>query len=318
MARAMWSGVVSFGLVTIPVKLHTATSSHGISFRQVHSVCNTRIKEIRWCPHCDKEVEWSEVSKGYEYAKNHFIQLTDEDFENLPLPSKNTVEVAEFVAVDEVDPIYFDSCYFLEADKGGQKPYALLTQVLESKKMAGIATIALRTKERYCMVRPFHNTLMVQTLLFPDEIKIDSEAAAADVRISAQERKMAESLVDALSSKFEPEKFKDNYKVALKKLIDSKLEGEDISVETADEQGGNTLDLMEALQASIEQSKRGAKGNAGSAPPRKSRKVSSSKTSSRKELAVKSKSKVGKTKSAAEKTSRTKTGAKRTGRTKAA
>lgn len=144
------------------------------------------------------------------------------------------------------------------------------------------------------MVRPFHNTLMVQTLLFPDEIKIDEEAEAADVHISAQERKMAESLIDALSSKFEPEKFKDNYKVALKKLIDSKMEGEDISVDNAAEsQGDNTLDLMEALQASIERSKRGVKSGVkigGSRSTGKSKKVASTKVSSRKPSSANSKS----------------------------
>src|ERR1700712_450298 len=132
MARSMWSGVISFGLVTIPVKLHTATESHNVSFHQLHEKCDTRIKEQRYCPHCDQVVKWEEIVKGYEYTKGKYVDLTDEDFEKLPLPSKHTIDVSSFVEESEIDPIYFDSLYYVEVgDKAAAKPYKLLLDAME-------------------------------------------------------------------------------------------------------------------------------------------------------------------------------------------
>ncbi|MDR3613715.1 MAG: Ku protein [Candidatus Obscuribacterales bacterium] len=262
MGRSMWTGVISFGMVSIPVKLHTATESHGVNFHQLHKKCDTRIKELRYCPHCKRNVEWEEIVKGFEYAKNEYIELTAADFEQLPLPSKHTIDVSNFVELQEIDPIYYDSTYYLEVDKAGLKPYRLLVDALSSKNMAGIATIAFRNKERLCALRPMGKTLMLQTLLYADEIKSMEDAPKSSVSISAQEKKMASSLIGAMTSTFEPKKFKDKYQAALKKLIAAKLKGTTLKQPkvTAPTQA---IDLMAALKASMNNISKRTKSGSG-------------------------------------------------------
>jgi DNA end-binding protein Ku len=256
MGRSMWTGVISFGMVTIPVKLHTATESHSISFHLLHQKCDTRIKEMRWCPHCERKVEWDEIVKGYEYAKDKYIEVTAEDLEKLPLPSKRTIEVSDFVLTAEIDPLYFDSCYYLEVEKSAQKPFKLLLEVLDEKEMAGIATIAFRNKERLCALRPSGGTLILQTLLYDDEIKENESAPSASIKVSPQEKKMAGSLIDSLSTKFEPKKYKDKYQAAMKTLINAKLKGVALE-EPEQKESTKATDLMEALRASIEHLSKG-------------------------------------------------------------
>ena len=253
MGRAMWTGDITFGMVTIPVKLHTATASDAIAFHQLHAKCDTRIKEQRWCPHCEEKVEWSDIVKGYEYAKNRYIELTADDLEKLPLPSKHTIDVASFVDQSEIDPIYYDSTYFMEVGKSAQKAYKLLLTALEEKGKVGVAKIAFRSKERLCALRPMDGQLVLQTLLYADEIKPELDAAKpSGVSVTAQEKKMADTLIDALSTRFQPEKFKDNYQSALKKLINAKLKGVELEAPKATNQDA-AFDLMEALRASVDQ-----------------------------------------------------------------
>jgi DNA end-binding protein Ku len=249
MSRAMWSGNISFGMVTIPVRLHTATEGYGIAFHQLHDKCDTRIQEHRWCPHCEENVEWEDIVKGYEYAKGKYVELTKEDFEKLPLPSKHTIDVSDFVKLDEIDPIYFDSIYYIEVEKGSEKAYRLLLQTMSSKGLAGIATIAFRSKERLCALRPMQKTMVLQTLLYDDEIK-KNEYAREVGSPSAQEKKMAEMLVATLTTKFNPNKFKDNYDLALKKLINSKLKGTKLKI-VEKEEPTEATELMEALKRSL-------------------------------------------------------------------
>jgi DNA end-binding protein Ku len=258
MGRSMWTGVISFGMISIPVKLHTATESTGISFHQLHKKCDTRIKEMRYCPHCKRNVEWEEIVKGFEYANDKYIELTPEDFEQLPLPSKHTIDVSEFVKLHEIDPIYFDSTYYLEVDKAGLKPYKLLVDALASKNMAGIATIAFRNKERLCALRAMGHTLMLQTLLYEDEIKAKEDAPKSSISVSAQEKKMANSLVDAMTTTFDPKKFKDKYQAALKKLIAAKMKGTTLKQPEMSEPT-QAVDLMAALQASLKNISKGPK-----------------------------------------------------------
>lgn len=263
MARAMWSGAIGFGMVNIPVKLYTATSSKNVSFHLIHAECKTRIKEVRWCTECDRQVEWEEIEKGYEYAKSRYITLTDEDFEELPLPSKNIVQVTSFVKLEEMDPIYFEKSYYLEPEKTGAHPYNLFLHSLIEKKMIGIGTVALRTKERLCALRPCGDTLLLSTLLYPDEIKIDLDASAPSAKLSKQEMTMASNLIDLLAEDFQPEKYSDHYREALAKLIDSKLEGEDLEEEEKPRRAGKeeVLSLMDALEASLSKMKGANKSN---------------------------------------------------------
>ena len=153
MARAIWSGSISFGMVSIPVKLYGATESKDISFHLLHATCGTRLKQVRWCPTDEVEVPWSETVRGYEYAKGEYVTLTDEDFEKLPLPSRHTIDLTAFVKAAEIDPVYYERSYYLAPDERAEKPYALLLQALEKKGLTALATITIRKKEQLCAIR---------------------------------------------------------------------------------------------------------------------------------------------------------------------
>ena len=199
MARAMWTGIIGFGMVSIPVKLYAATESKSVSFNQVHKDCKTRIKEVRWCPRCDRQIEWGEIEKGYEYAKDQYVTLTSEELEQLPLPSKNIIDVKSFVTVDEIDPIYYEKSYYLEPEKTGERPFSLFLQALEGKSMVAIGNITLRSRERLCALRTSGDTIIMSTLLYPDEIRTAPKTNEPATKINEQELQMAYSLVDLFS-----------------------------------------------------------------------------------------------------------------------
>ena len=259
MPRSIWNGVISFGMVSIPVKLYTATQSKDISFHLLHKECNTRLQQLRWCPTHERAVEWSEVVRGYEYARDEHVILTEEDFEKLPLPSKQTVELSAFVKAEEIDPVYYEKSYYLEPDAKGIKPFALLMTALREKGLTGIAKIAVRNKEQLCALRPMDGTLILETLFYPDEIRVE-KTELPDVKISDKELEMAYTLIDLLSEEFEPEKHKDEYRDALMKLIEAKLEGEELP-EVAASGPAKVTDIMSALRASVEAAKKRKKGD---------------------------------------------------------
>jgi len=259
MPRSIWNGVISFGMVSIPVKLYTATQSKDISFHLLHKECNTRLQQLRWCPTHERAVEWSEVARGYEYARDEHVILTEEDFEKLPLPSKQTVELSAFVKAEEIDPVYYEKSYYLEPDAKGIKPFALLMTALREKGLTGIAKIAVRNKEQLCALRPMDGTLILETLFYPDEIRVE-KTELPDVKISDKELEMAYTLIDLLSEEFEPEKHKDEYRDALMKLIEAKLEGEELP-EVAASGPAKVTDIMSALRASVEAAKKRKKGD---------------------------------------------------------
>jgi len=259
MPRSIWNGVISFGMVSIPVKLYTATQSKDISFHLLHKECNTRLQQLRWCPTHERAVEWSEVVRGYEYARDEHVILTEEDFEKLPLPSKQTVELSAFVKAEEIDPVYYEKSYYLEPDAKGIKPFALLMTALREKGLTGIAKIAVRNKEQLCALRPMDGTLILETLFYPDEIRVE-KTELPDVKISDKELEMAYTLIDLLSEEFEPEKYKDEYRDALMKLIEAKLEGEELP-EVAAAGPAKVTDIMSALRASVEAAKKRKKGD---------------------------------------------------------
>ena len=259
MPRSIWNGVISFGMVSIPVKLYTATQSKDISFHLLHKECNTRLQQLRWCPTHERAVEWSEVARGYEYARDEHVILTEEDFEKLPLPSKQTVELSAFVKAEEIDPVYYEKSYYLEPDAKGIKPFALLMTALREKGLTGIAKIAVRNKEQLCALRPMDGTLILETLFYPDEIRVE-KTELPDVKISEKELEMAYTLIDLLSEEFEPEKYKDEYREALMKVIEAKLEGEELP-EVAAAGPAKVTDIMSALRASVEAAKKRKKGD---------------------------------------------------------
>jgi DNA end-binding protein Ku len=254
MPRSIWNGVVSFGMVSIPVKLYTATDNKDISFNQLHKTCGTRIKQQRWCPTDEKVVDYDEIQRGYEYARDQYVVLSEEDFEKIPLPSKHTIELAAFVKDDEIDPIYYEKSYYLEPDETGIKPFALLMRALKKKNLTAVAKLAIRNKERLCALRPYDGTLMLETLYYPDEVRVQKGEGLPEVKVSEKELNMAFSLIDLMTEDFNPTEFKDNFREALMEVIQAKLEGQEI-VEAPTPHEGKVVDLMTALKASVEAAK---------------------------------------------------------------
>jgi len=271
MPRSIWNGLISFGMVSIPVKLFTATDSKDISFHLLHRECNSRLKQLRWCPVCEREVEWGETVRGYEYAKEQHVIMTDEDFDKLPLPSKRTIELAAFVKAEEIDPVYYEKSYYLEADEVGIKPFALLMKALREKNLTAVAKIAIRNKERLCALRPMDGTLMLETLYYPDEIRVERGTEVPEVQVSDRELEMASTLIDLLADSFEPEKYQDDYRRALMEIIEAKLQGEEF-VEAPAAAPAKVTDLMAALKASVEAAKK-RRGEEAEEEPRRGRRA---------------------------------------------
>ncbi len=266
MARAIWSGSIGFGMVSIPVKLFGATESKDISFNLLHAKCGTRLKQLRWCPTDEQEVPWSEIVRGYEYAKDQYVTLTDEDFENLPLPSKHTIELSAFVKEDEIDPVYYERSYHLAPEERGEKAYALLIRALEKKGLTAIANITIRKKEQLCALRPRDGTLMLETLYYPDEIRARPEMDLDKVKVTDRELEMAITLVDLLRKPFEPEEYRDHYREALSQVIEAKLEGREV-VESPAAPESKVIDLADALRKSVEAAKKSKPKRAPAARP---------------------------------------------------
>jgi DNA end-binding protein Ku len=254
MPRSIWNGVISFGMVSIPVKLYTATEDKDISFRLLHKDCGARLKQLRWCPEHERAVEWDEVARGYEYAKDEYIVMEEEDFEKLPLATKQTVELAAFVKAEQIDPIYYQKTYYLEPDDKGVKPYALLMQALKDKELTGIAKIAIRNKEQLCAIRPMDGTLVIETLFYPDEIR-EVPTEIPQQEFSDAEMKMAHALIELLEEDFDPAQYDDEYRAALQQVIDAKLEGTELET-PAVARPAKVTDLMSALKKSVEAAKK--------------------------------------------------------------
>jgi DNA end-binding protein Ku len=248
--RSLWRGAISFGIVNIPVRLFTATEDKDISFRMLHESDNARIRFIRMCSEEEVEIPNDEIVRGYEYEKGNYVVLTEEDFDQLPLPSKHTIELTAFVDAEEIDPVYYERSYYLEPEDTGVKPFALLTRALEERNLTALAKIAIRQKEQLCALRFMNGTLMLATLFYPDEIRVE-EADLPKTNASKDELAVASSLIDLMTEEFDAEQYHDTYREALMQLIDAKLEGQEI-VEAAAPEPTKVVDLMEALRASVE------------------------------------------------------------------
>jgi DNA end-binding protein Ku len=305
MARSVWSGTIEFGLVSIPVSLATATESKSIAFHQLHDKCGTRIKEQRYCPHCERVVEYSEIEKGYEYSKGHYAKVTKEDLEKLPLPSKKVIVLDNFVKQEEIDPIYFNGTYYAEPDNASERPYTLLLETLRKKELVAIGTLALRNKERLCCIRVYENSLVIEVLLYPDEIRKHTEHKLSS-KVTEKELAVADHLVDLMSGEFEPEKYTDHYREALSELLHEKLDGtEEVGEEVKRPRGGGqVLDLMAALQASLDSAQGASKSG------KKTKPASGARTAKSATRTAKSSSKTEPEKKVHRQASTTKSGAK--------
>ena len=265
MPRPIWKGAITFGMISIPVKLYGATESKDVAFNTLHAECKSRLRQKRWCPVDDREVTADEVVRAYEYTKDQYVEITDEDLEQLPIPSKHTIELTSFVKQADVDPVYFERSYFLEADEIGLKPYALLLRALKTKQVAAVAKVALRNKESLCVLRAADNgVLMLETLFYPDEVRTQELQSTPEVLVSEPELNMALSLVEMLEEPFDPKKYEDNYRAALLEVIEAKRSGSEM-VAQPEAPLPKTVDLMAALKASLEAAKKG-KPDAEAAP----------------------------------------------------
>ncbi|MEW6661767.1 MAG: Ku protein [Bacillota bacterium] len=250
--RAMWNGAISFGLVTIPIKLFTATEDKEVKFNYLHKPCKTPIKYEKVCPSCQKEVKQEEIVRGYEYEKGRYIVISDEDLQQLPLETIKSIQILDFVDMNEVDPIYFMKSYFAVPDAIGVKPYRLLLEAMARSGKAAVAKVVLRTKENLALVRIYQNCLLLSTLHYHEEVRSVGQFAEleGEVKFHANELKMAESLVKSLSAPFEPAKYASDYRKALTDLIQAKINQDEVVVPERP-QDKKIIDLVEALRASV-------------------------------------------------------------------
>lgn len=262
--RAIWKGAVAFGLVNVPVKLYAATGEHEVPLHQVHAKDGGRIRYRKVCSIEDEPVEYSEIAKGYETDDGQLVVLTDEDLSSLPLATEREIEVIEFVPSDQVDPILLAKTYYLEPDRTAAKPYALLREALSSTDRMAVVKVALRQRESMAVLRVRDDVICLQTLLWPDEVReADFPILDQDVSVKPQELAMASSLVESLAGDFDPSGFEDRYRAALEAVIEQKVStGRTQAVPQAEESGeggetGEVVDLLAALQRSVEKARAG-------------------------------------------------------------
>jgi DNA end-binding protein Ku len=256
--RAIWKGAVSFGLVSVPVKLYSATESHDISFRQVHAKDGGRIKYKRVCSLDGEEVEYADIAKGYETDDGRMVVLTDEDLGELPSASSREISVEKFVPSDQIDPIYFDKPYYLEPDKSAAKPYALLREAIREADRMAVVTVSLRNRMTTAVLRVRDDVIVLQTMLWPDEVRKPDfgTLGATEDAAKPQELKMAQMLVETLAGDYEPDEYEDDYATAVEALVQAKLEGGEVKVSAREEKKpGEVVDLLAALQRSVDAAK---------------------------------------------------------------
>ncbi|SDB94953.1 Ku protein [Shouchella lonarensis] len=259
--HTVWKGSISFGLVNIPVKLHAATENKDIKLRQLHKTCHTPISYKKVCEGCQKEVKDEDIVKAYEYAKNKFVVLDREELENLRKENQDkTVEIIDFVQLTEIDPIYFERTYFLSPDATGAKAYTLLRHTLEQSGKIGVAKITIRSKEQLAIVRVYQHALVMETIHYPDEVRNvrDVPNIPEEDTVGPKELKTALMLVDQLTTAFKPEKYTDDYRTALMALIEAKKSNRTVTPNEKHAPPDNVTDLMSALQASLDKTKKPA------------------------------------------------------------
>jgi DNA end-binding protein Ku len=255
MARAIWSGAISFGLVNVPVKLYSATSPKTVRFHQLSSKTGARIRQKRVDPSTGEEVPYEEIVKGYEITPDHYVMIDPEELEALDPKVTKTIDIEEFVDLSEIDPIYYDHSYYLAPTAGGAKAYRLLLDAMKEAGKVGIGKLVLRTKQQLCALRPNGEVLTLTTMLWGDEVlppeRLDELESVSEADASGRELKMAEQLIDSLSAEFEPDKFQDEYRERVLELIERKAAGEEIAVQPEAEEPAAAPDLMAALEASL-------------------------------------------------------------------
>ncbi|MCT1620223.1 non-homologous end joining protein Ku [Janibacter hoylei] len=316
--RAIWKGAVSFGLVNVPVRLYSATENHDVQFRQVHRTDGGRIRYKRFCSKDGQEVAYDDIAKGYETEDGQMIVLTDDDMAELPTRSSKEISVEKFVPEDQIDPMLLDKSYYLEPDKTATKPYVLLREALEAQGRMAIVTVSIRTRMTMAVLRVRDGVIVMQTMLWPDEIRSADFASVEDQELSDKEMSMARMLIDELAGDYDPDEFEDDYALAVEALVRAKIDGGQVQqVGDDEEESGEVVDLLAALARSVEKAK-AARGESTPAPAKATakkataKKATAEKTTAKKATAKKATAKkTAATKSTAKKTSAKKTAAKK-------
>jgi DNA end-binding protein Ku len=254
MASTVWKGYISFGLISVPIRLYVAAREHHISFNQLHSVCGTRIRQQLYCPHCERVVERDEIVKGYPVDKEHYVQVTNEDLRGLEAQSSETMEIVQFVRLPDIDPLYYQTSYFSVAEKPGRRAYSLIRRGMEDLNIGAIARITLHQREQIVMIRPFEDGLVLHTLYYPEEIRAVAEFEnQPEMVVQKAEVELAEQFMKQLTAKFDPDKFKDEYEGRVEQLIESKQGEAPAPAKQPKRKMAPVIDLMEALKKSMAQ-----------------------------------------------------------------
>jgi DNA end-binding protein Ku len=251
MAASVWKGHITFGLVSIPIKLVVAARSEAISFNQLHKNDHSRIKQVLFCQAEDKPVERSELVKGFEYEKGKYVEIDEEDLKNIQPKTAKVMEIREFVQMKEVDGVYFESSYYVEPDEAGEKPYTLLFAALKDSGRGAIAQITMHNREHIVCLRPGARGLILHTLYYQDEIREMSEFRTDTSKISQPEMKMAQSLIEAMSGEYDPRQFKDTYRDRLQAMIEDKVKGHKTVQAPQPQEMAPVIDIMDALKRSL-------------------------------------------------------------------
>jgi DNA end-binding protein Ku len=253
MAASVWSGYLTFGLISMPIRLFSGARSSGISFNMLHRDDLQRVKQQYYCPADNRVVERSEIVKGFEYRKDEYVVIDPEEIKKIEPKTAKTMEILEFVKAGEVDPVYFESSYYLLPEEAGRRPYALLTKALEESEYVAIAKLTMHNREYTVFLRPHEGGMMLHTMYYEEEVKKVEGFGAPDVELKDSEVKVAHQLIEALAAKWEPEKFHDDFQENLKKLIQTKLEGGEVAEVEQPKKLAPVVDLMAALKASLVQ-----------------------------------------------------------------
>ena len=262
--KVLWKGAISFGLVNIPISMYVATENKDIKFNYLHKECMSPVKYQKFCSRCEKEVKSDEIVRGYEYQKGNYVVINQEDFERIPQENTKTVDILDFVSLSQVDPIYFDKTYYLEPSAGGEKAYSLIVEAMQKTGKIAIAKIYIRTKQSLAAIRVKDNVLIMETIFYPDEIRSPASLSQGldPGKLHDNEIKMAVSLIENLSTDFDPSRYEDTYRQALWEIIEARIAGQEIVTPIQTAEKGNVVDLMEALKASVKLAEENRKSTA--------------------------------------------------------
>jgi DNA end-binding protein Ku len=268
MATTVWKGHLTFGLISIPIRMYAAARGERISFNQLHKECHSRLKQPLFCPVCNRNVERAEIVKGYEYEKDQYVLFSEEDLDKMEPPSARVMEILEFVKLGEIDPLYFDASYYVTPEDAGIKAYQLLMKAMEESGYAAIAKLTMHQREHIVIIRPSGRGMMLHTMFYSSEIRASESVPNDKIELKDQEKRLAQQLIESLATPFDPQKYRDDYQESLRNMIEAKRQGQEVT-EAAQPHTAPVIDLMEALKKSLAEKQPVASEATSEALPRK-------------------------------------------------